>query len=94
MAEAKLSKWLRFKIKIKKFFEKLIMGEASKQIFIHLVYGVIFNVALTFSIASACASHNFKERLEETIDWYLENETWLDRVTSGDYIKYYKEKYG
>ncbi|MCH7535081.1 MAG: dTDP-glucose 4,6-dehydratase [Bacteroidetes bacterium] len=40
------------------------------------------------------AKANFKERLEETIGWYLENESWLERVTSGDYIKYYEDKYG
>ena len=40
------------------------------------------------------AKTNFRERLEETIDWYLGNESWLDRVTSGDYIKYYEDKYG
>ncbi|NQY10819.1 MAG: dTDP-glucose 4,6-dehydratase [Flavobacteriales bacterium] len=40
------------------------------------------------------AKENFRERLEETIDWYLENESWLENVTSGDYAKYYEEKYG
>jgi dTDP-glucose 4,6-dehydratase len=39
-------------------------------------------------------SLQFKEGLEKTVDWYLANETWLERVTSGDYQKYYTEQYG
>jgi len=38
-------------------------------------------------------SLQFEEGIEKTIDWYLENEKWLDNVTSGDYQKYYKEQY-
>lgn len=39
-------------------------------------------------------SVTFEQGLSETIDWYLENEQWLSRVTSGDYQKYYQEMYG
>ena len=35
----------------------------------------------------------FEEGLEKTVDWYLNNEVWLNNVTSGDYEKYYKEQY-
>jgi len=38
-------------------------------------------------------SIQFEEGLEKTIDWYLENEAWLENVTSGDYQKYYEEQY-
>ena len=38
-------------------------------------------------------SLQFEEGLEKTVDWYLENETWLNNVTSGDYQKYYNEQY-
>lgn len=38
-------------------------------------------------------SLQFEEGIEKTIDWYLENEEWLDNVTSGDYQKYYKVQY-
>jgi len=38
-------------------------------------------------------SVDFKEGLEKTIDWYLENEEWLTNVTSGDYQKYYSKHY-
>ncbi len=38
-------------------------------------------------------SLDFEEGLEKTVDWYLENEEWLNNVTSGDYQKYYNEQY-
>lgn len=38
-------------------------------------------------------SLQFEEGIELTIDWYLENEQWLNRVTSGNYQKYYDEMY-
>jgi len=38
-------------------------------------------------------SLKFEEGLEKTIDWYLANEEWMDRVTSGDYQKYYDQQY-
>lgn len=38
-------------------------------------------------------SLQFEEGLEKTIDWYLENEEWLNNVTSGDYQKYYEQMY-
>ncbi len=36
---------------------------------------------------------NFEQGLSETIDWYLTNETWLQNVTSGAYLKYYEKMY-
>lgn len=38
-------------------------------------------------------SLQFEEGISKTIDWYLENETWLNNVTSGNYQKYYEEHY-
>lgn len=38
-------------------------------------------------------SLQFEEGLEKTVDWYLKNEEWLQRVTSGDYQKYYNQQY-
>ncbi len=35
----------------------------------------------------------FEEGIVKTINWYLENEEWLNRVTSGDYQNYYNEMY-
>ena len=39
-------------------------------------------------------SLQFEEGLEKTVRWYLNNQKWLDRVTSGDYQKYYEKMYG
>lgn len=38
-------------------------------------------------------SIDFSKGLEITIEWYLDNEDWLNNVTSGDYQNYYKEQY-
>jgi len=38
-------------------------------------------------------SLKFEQGLEKTVDWYLSNQKWLDRVVSGDYGKYYEEQY-
>jgi len=35
----------------------------------------------------------FEEGLEKTVDWYLENEEWLNDVTSGHYQAYYADQY-
>ena len=36
---------------------------------------------------------SFEEGLSLTIDWYLKNKKWLENVTSGDYLNYYKNQY-
>jgi dTDP-glucose 4,6-dehydratase len=38
-------------------------------------------------------SLTFEEGLSKTIDWYLDNEEWMEKVTSGVYQKYYEEQY-
>ena len=38
-------------------------------------------------------SLDFEEGLSKTIDWYLNNVTWLKNVTSGKYLEYYKKQY-
>ena len=38
-------------------------------------------------------SLQFEEGIEKTVRWYLDNQDWLDGVTSGDYQKYYDEMY-
>ena len=39
-------------------------------------------------------SLQFEEGIEKTVRWYLDNQDWMDRVTSGDYMKYYESMYG
>ena len=38
-------------------------------------------------------SLQFEEGIEKTVKWYLDNEEWLDNVTSGDYQSYYEKMY-
>ncbi|MCR9182268.1 MAG: dTDP-glucose 4,6-dehydratase [Flavobacteriaceae bacterium] len=38
-------------------------------------------------------SLTFEEGLSKTIDWYLNNTSWLKNVTSGAYQEYYKNQY-
>ena len=35
----------------------------------------------------------FETLLSQTIDWYLNNEAWLEQVTSGSYRNYYEQQY-
>ncbi len=38
-------------------------------------------------------SLQFEEGIEKTVRWYLDNQEWMDNVTTGDYKKYYEEMY-
>jgi dTDP-glucose 4,6-dehydratase len=38
-------------------------------------------------------SLQFKEGLSKTIDWYLNNKSWLQNVTTGNYQNYYNTQY-
>ena len=38
-------------------------------------------------------SLQFEEGIEKTVAWYLDNQEWLDQVTSGEYQKYYEKMY-
>ena len=38
-------------------------------------------------------SLQFEEGIEKTVRWYLENQDWMDNVTSGDYQRYYEDMY-
>ena len=38
-------------------------------------------------------SLQFEEGIEKTVRWYLDNQEWMDNVTSGDYMKYYEDMY-
>ena len=36
---------------------------------------------------------SFEDGLQKTVDWYLNNQDWLDNVTSGEYQNYYQNQY-
>ena len=38
-------------------------------------------------------SLQFEEGIEKTVDWYLENERWLNNIMTGKYEQYYDEQY-
>ncbi|RJG24765.1 dTDP-glucose 4,6-dehydratase [Paenibacillus thiaminolyticus] len=38
--------------------------------------------------------HTFETGIKETIDWYLNNRTWWERIQSGAYQTYYEKQYG
>jgi dTDP-glucose 4,6-dehydratase len=38
-------------------------------------------------------SVTFEEGLAKTVDWYFDNWTWIENITTGDYQKYYNEMY-
>ena len=38
-------------------------------------------------------SVTFEQGLKNTVEWYLNNQNWLENVTSGSYLEYYKEQY-
>lgn len=38
-------------------------------------------------------SLQFEEGIEKTVKWYLDNQDWMDNVTSGDYKVYYENMY-
>ena len=39
-------------------------------------------------------SFTFEDGIRQTVDWYVRNGAWLQRVRSGDYQRYYETQYG
>lgn len=39
-------------------------------------------------------SLQFEEGIEKTVRWYLDNQDWMDNITTGEYEKYYESMYG
>ena len=38
-------------------------------------------------------SYTFEQGIKETIEWYLNNQEWMEKIVSGEYMNYYKEMY-
>ena len=57
---------------------------------------------LRYAINSSKAEHDlswrpeidFRDGLDETIVWYRTHTDWVDRIRSGEYLKYYEQQYG
>ena len=52
----------------------------------------IDNTKITSELGWAPA-YTFKQGMHETIEWYLRNQGWVDRIVSGDYMEYYSRMY-
>jgi dTDP-glucose 4,6-dehydratase len=39
------------------------------------------------------ASFSFEQGMKRTIDWYIKNKSWWEKVKSGEYLKYYEKHY-
>ncbi len=52
----------------------------------------IDNTKITTQLGWA-PKYTFEEGIAETIQWYLENEEWMNKITSGEYTKYYDNMY-
>ncbi|WP_296809216.1 GDP-mannose 4,6-dehydratase, partial [uncultured Methanobrevibacter sp.] len=37
--------------------------------------------------------YTFETGIKETIQWYLDNQDWMDQVKSGEYQQYYEKMY-
>jgi len=37
--------------------------------------------------------HSFSKALPKTIEWYRDNEAWVNSIISGDYLEYYEQQY-
>lgn len=52
----------------------------------------IDNTKITTQLGWAPA-YTFEQGIAETIEWYLANEEWMKKITSGDYMNYYEKMY-
>ena len=39
-------------------------------------------------------SVDFAEGMRETVEWYVENKQWWERIKTGAYLEYYEKMYG
>jgi len=38
--------------------------------------------------------YRFEDAIKSTINWYLQNKNWWERIISGEYLTYYNKQYG
>ncbi len=39
-------------------------------------------------------NYSFEDAMEKTINWYVENKWWWEKLKSGEYLEFYKQNYG
>ena len=37
--------------------------------------------------------YTFQTGMAQTIEWYLQHREWMDKIVSGEYMKYYEKMY-
>ena len=57
------------------------------------LYSLYDELTTPKGLTESDAKEYLEEGLSLTIDWYLNNQEWLQHVTSGDYQKYYQNQY-
>ena len=76
---------------------EIMNGSESLIEFVEDRKGHDFRYSVNFDKASSLLSWspktNFKDGLKLTVDWYLNNEDWLQSIFSGDYLKFYQKNY-
>ena len=49
---------------------------------------------MSYYIETKIHDNSFENAIENTIDWYLNNKNWWERIISGEYQNYYQTQYG
>jgi dTDP-glucose 4,6-dehydratase len=57
------------------------------------VSSTVFSMTVAAELAWQ-PQETFESGIRKTVQWYLDNQEWLDQVTSGDYQGYYERMYG
>lgn len=83
-----------------KSFVKISFGECNESIITHiqdrLGHDTRYAIDPTKTVKELgfYPETPFADGIRKTIQWYLDNQWWVDEVTSGDYQKYYEKMYG
>ena len=76
-----------------------IMGKSEDSIiYVEDRKGHDFRYAMDFSrLTDLCGwkpQYTFEQGLEETVNWYLNNDEWWKQIKTGEYLNFYKKQYG
>ena len=58
---------------------------------INLMTGIILQIVIEKELKWE-RTYTFERGIKETVDWYLNNEEWIDNIKSGEYQKSYKKQ--
>ena len=72
--------------------DRIVRGVALSQKDDSVLFSIIDSTKLQKELGWE-PSLQFEEGIEKTVRWYLDHQEWMDRITSGEYEKYYTEMY-